>query len=416
MLNKIIQTIFSKGIISIINFLIVIITSNYAGAGGRGEMSLMYLNVTLILMINDLVGGSALVYLIPKLKAPRLVGASSIMALLCGLILPYLFNFYLHYNLTDYLWFTALSLMLNFSSVSNMFLNGLEKIKHNNIANILQTLTLFAVLCFMIFIKKQDDPEAYYLALFAGYSLNFVYSMIILRKDIFPIIKSPLIATCKEILSYGFVVQAGNAIQLLNYRLSFYFLVYFFHEKGKAFVGVFSAGSSVAEAVWVIMNGISMVQYATLANNEDKNFAISYSIKLSKICLVLTVFAVIILNILPKELYPAIFGKDFGDMKYVIQLISPGIVLMGFTGIYSHYFSGIGLMKVSTYASLVAFAATVTSGFLLIPKYELTGAALTTCISYCISSIYLIVEFTRRTGSGIKEQFFSYANILKLNK
>ena len=68
MLNKIIQTIFSKGIISIINFLIVILTAKFTGSEGRGQMSLMYLNVTLILMINDLIGGSALVYLIPKLN------------------------------------------------------------------------------------------------------------------------------------------------------------------------------------------------------------------------------------------------------------------------------------------------------------------------------------------------------------
>ncbi|MCD6066697.1 MAG: teichoic acid transporter [Bacteroidetes bacterium] len=415
MLNKIIQTIFSKGIVSILNFLIVIITAKFTGAEGRGQMSLMYLNVTLILMINDLIGGSALVYLIPKLKAQRLVIPSAWMAVLCALLLPFLFNFYLGYDLRDYLWFTALSLMLNFSSVGNMFLNGLQKIRQSNTGGILQTFSLFLVLCFLIFGLGQNNAQSYYLALLIGYSLNFFYSLIVLSKYIFPVEKSPLIQTCKEILNYGFIVQAGNAIQLLNYRLSYYFLDYFFPLKGKAFVGVFSTGSSVAEAVWVIMNGISMVQYATLSNNENKSFAISYSVKLSKICLILTVFAVLVLILLPNSVFVFLFGNDFTEMRYVIQILSPGIVLMGFTGIYSHYFAGTGLMKISTYASLVAFGVTLIAGILLIPSMGLTGAALTSCLSYCISSLYLVIEFTRHTKCGIREQFFSFKDLLKLH-
>ena len=378
-------------------------------------MSLMYLNVTLILMINDLIGGSALVYLIPKLKAQRLVVSSALMALLCGLLLPFIFNLYLGYDFKDYLWFTALSLMLNFSSVSNIFLNGLEKIKQNNFANIIQTLSLFLVICFMIFVKKQNNAQAYYLALLIGYSLNFIYSITVLKKLIFPVEKSPLFATAKEILTYGFIVQAGNAIQLLNYRLSFYFLDYFFPLKGKEYVGIFSTGSSVAEAVWVIMNGISMVQYATLANNNDKRFAISYSIKLSKICFLLTTLAVLVLVLLPNSLFTFLFGKDFTEMQEVIRIISPGIILMGFTGIYSHYFAGTGLMKISTYASIFAFTATIIAGIFLVPAYGLTGAAIVSCISYSISSLYLVVQFSRYTKCGIREQFLTFNNVLKLN-
>ena len=66
MLRKIIQTIFSKGIISIINFLVVLITARYLGAEGRGQISILFLNVTAILLFNDIIGGSALVYIIPK--------------------------------------------------------------------------------------------------------------------------------------------------------------------------------------------------------------------------------------------------------------------------------------------------------------------------------------------------------------
>lgn len=415
MLNKIIQTIFSKGIISILNFFIVIITAKFTGAEGRGEMSLMYLNITLVLMINDLIGGSALVYLIPKLKAQKLVIPTALTAVISALLLTFLFNFYLQYTTEDYIWFTLLSLTLNLSSVSNMFLNGLQKIRDNNIANILQTLTLFFTLCYLIFSQQRNDPQIYYIALLTGYSLNFIYSIMRLGHDIFPIEKAPVVSTFKAILSYGFIVQAGNLIQLLNYRLSYYFLDYFFPHKGKAFVGVFSTGSSVAEAVWVIMNGISMVQYATLANTEDPKFAVSYSVKLSKISLILTFVAVLILILLPDSLFVYLFGPDFIQMRTVIQILSPGIVLMGFTGIYSHYFAGTGLMKVSTYASIIAFLVSAVAGFIIIPRFELYGAAIVSCTSFTVSSLYLVLEFKRKTNSSFTSMFFNYTNIHKLN-
>jgi O-antigen/teichoic acid export membrane protein len=274
MLNKIIQTIFSKGIISIINFLIVILTAKFTGSEGRGQMSLMYLNVTLILMINDLIGGSALVYLIPKLKAKRLVLPSYSIAIISGLLLPFIFNLYLGYDFKDYLWFTFLSLTLNLSSVSNMFLNGLEKIKHNNIANILQTLTLISRASYLcLFVKEQKNAQTYYLALLVGYSINFIYSFFQLRKDIFPIEKANFFNICKEILSYGFIVQAGNLIQLLNYRLSYYFARPFFSNfKEKNMLAYFSTGiissrSCLGYYEWNINGAIRNSWPITITNN-----------------------------------------------------------------------------------------------------------------------------------------------------
>ena len=135
MIKKIIQTIFSKGIVSVLNFIIVMLTAKYTGAVGRGEISLMYLNITLVLMFNDLIGGSALVYLIPKIGAKKIVLPAFIVAVFSSVILPLVLNFYHQYSLQQLMWFISLSLTLNLSSISNVFLNGLNKIKFTNFIN-----------------------------------------------------------------------------------------------------------------------------------------------------------------------------------------------------------------------------------------------------------------------------------------
>jgi O-antigen/teichoic acid export membrane protein len=155
-----------------------------------------------------------------------------------------------------------------------------------------------------------------------------------------------------------------------------------------------------------------MVQYAAISNNDasDKQNSL-FSIQLSKISLLLTVLFMLIIILLPNSLFIYFFGKDFTEMQEVIKILSPGIIIMGFTGIYSHYFAGTGLMKVSTYASLIALIVSVLSGFILIPYYGLYGAAYSMVLSYFTSSIYLILNFRAKTNCSLKEQFFDFKNV-----
>jgi len=136
MFGKIIQTIFSKGIISIINFLVVLLTAQFLGAEGRGEISMMFLNITVILMFNDIIGGSSLVYLTSKRNPYTLFLPAISIGLFTAMIFPFLFNFYFHFGKIELIYFIGLTLLSNLSSIFNYFLTGFEKIKQNNLANI----------------------------------------------------------------------------------------------------------------------------------------------------------------------------------------------------------------------------------------------------------------------------------------
>jgi hypothetical protein len=111
MLGKILQTIFSKGIISIINFLVVLITARYLGADGRGQISIMFLNITVILLFNDIVGGSSLVYLTSKRNPYSLFLPALCTGIFTGLLFPLLFHAYFHFQKTELLYFIALTLL-----------------------------------------------------------------------------------------------------------------------------------------------------------------------------------------------------------------------------------------------------------------------------------------------------------------
>ena len=358
MLTKIIQTIFSKGIISIINFLVVLLTARYLGASGRGEISILFLNVTVILLFNDVIGGNALVYLIPKKNPFSLLFPAVLVGVVTGFLLPFLFHLYFHFQTLELIYFIVLALLSNISSISNVFLNGLQKIKQNNLASISQSIAIISSLVIQFFILNEISVFSFYHSLAFGYLVNLLISLFYL-KDSFKRVTFSWMESFTLMARYGLMVQAANIFQLLNYRFCYYVLDSANDLQSKKNVGVFSTASSISEAVWVIMNGITMVQYVTLSNKDNKELAVNLTVKLAKISFALSVTALLILTCLPNELFTFLFGEDFADIKTYCMLLAPGIAAYGFAGVYLHYFSATGNMKFNATSALVGLAITL---------------------------------------------------------
>ena len=81
MIKNIVGTVFTRFINALISFIVIIIISQKFGAEGTGTIGLILLGITIIVMINNFVGGSALVYLVPRYDLYRLLVPSYIWAL-----------------------------------------------------------------------------------------------------------------------------------------------------------------------------------------------------------------------------------------------------------------------------------------------------------------------------------------------
>jgi len=194
----------------------------------------------------------------------------------------------------------------------------------------------------------------------------------------------------------------GNRAQLLNYRLSFYLL-----EKmttpGLHHVGIYATAVKLAEALWIISRGISMVQYAQIANLNDRKAAQNLTVKLLKVSVLSTVVLVIPLVLLPVEFYSWLFrNTDFAEVKPALLLLAPGILVFAASGIFSHYFSGVGRYEINPRSSLIGLVFTVILGLLLVPRWDITGAAATASVSYFASTVYQWMVFRKETGLSLK--------------
>ena len=398
MFKKILNTFGTKILAAALNFIIAIIISQTLGDSGKGTQALLLATISFILIFSDIICGASIIYLAPRHSFKKIFVASTVWAALVAVIMGFaIWLFYPDLESDLVLHVAILSFISSLSSINFRFLVGKEEIKKANYNTLLQPVLMVLTLVIYYLCLKKTDIYGYVIALYAAYGGTFLLGVWMLREEYanLPHDKDKEYGpVLKALFKYGFLNQTGHFVQFFNLRLSYYLLDRFI-DKGS--VGVFSNAVSLAEAIWIISSSIALVQYARISNADDRAYAQKLTLDLSKICLVISALAVIVLALLPPQVYTFVFGPEFGEMAGIIRILAPGVLFYCIFLILGHYYSGTGRYQMNTFAALCGLAATCVLGFTLIPKYDVTGAAITSAVSYTVNAIFLFVFFLKES-------------------
>ena len=400
MLKKIIGTAGSRIIIAMITFSIVVINARMLGSEGVGEIALIVLGITIILLISNFVGGGALVYLIPRYDPFKLIVPAYAWAFLSSVIGAYFLSYFklIPVDYTKHVLFLSLFQALGATNLT--FLLGKEKIKQYNLISVLQFVILILTLILFIYGLGRVEVLSYVYALYAAYTLTFVVSFIAIKKFIKITNFDKFDEVLIQVFKYGSYVQLANLLQLMNYRLGYYIIEKYL---GKASLGIFDVGNKVSEGLWLMGKSVAMVQYSKISNNDNLIYAQDLTIRFLKFVFVITFLMLVVLLLLPDSFFMFVFGKDFTGLNKVVQSLAIGILSMSVPMILSHFFSGTGKHYHNTISSGIGLVLTLIFGFTLIPTMGIIGAGITASISYFFSAFYQLIVFIRITGTGISQ-------------
>ena len=94
MFKNIVSTFFTRFFIALSNLIIAVLLSNFTGAAGRGEQSLIITLITFIIIITSVIGSSSISYLLPRFRFMALIIPSYIWVVLvilaCFFVIPLL--------------------------------------------------------------------------------------------------------------------------------------------------------------------------------------------------------------------------------------------------------------------------------------------------------------------------------------
>lgn len=398
-------TIGSKFIILLANFALVVFTTRIWGSEGRGEISLVLANVSIISIFNNIFSGSSVAFHVPRQQREFLFVVSiagSFLVSLCGAgVFSYLLG--MGYFLQLFL----ISFLMSLTAAISSYWLGKNNITNYNLITILSPVSIFISLGVLYFIFHKTELNTYFEAYYAGTGATLCVGFAGLL--FFTVFRVPefRFAGLRSIFIYGVKNESNYLIQFLNYRLSYYFIAKLL---GLAELGIFSVAVSVSEAVWIISRSMSAVHFSNVINSVDLLRNRSETIALARQSLWISLLFLGISVLIPQSLYKFVFGEEFGEVKKFILLLSPGIVSIAVSNLYGHYFAGIGKLKILRNKSLIGLAATVVLLPLLIKKYQLTGVCVSLNIAYILSSLYLWLKFREE-----RQQVQTESNNLYLN-
>lgn len=410
--NTILKTFVSRFLILILNFGLVIYSTNMWGSEGKGIISIVIADLTIVCFFSNIFVGSSVTYFASKYKTEQILLYAYIWSIIAGVSIPLLVSFTHGLDYLSHL--IALSVLSSLLTTNVNLFVGQQNIKMFNLYTILQQIVHILFIVVIVYIINITSVSAYFTAQISCLAVLFVVSTFQVLKRC----KFSNVSFSKQIrnklFDYGWKIQLSSFLQFLNYRLSFYFLEYF---KGIVSVGVFSIGIAFSEAIWTVSKSLSIILYADVVNNKNANDALEktkISLKVSFLITLLFIFGILLI---PSQFYMFVFGKDFHQTKQITLLLSPGILAIAVSNIIGYYFAGINKLRILNLKSLIGLIFTVISSFFIIPKWGIVGACIITSVSYCLSSGVLFWGFYQMTEFRIKDYFISKSEIqLILNK
>lgn len=419
MIKKIFGTFGTRLLNAMVGFVTLWFGTNFLGKEAWGIGATVLVDVSLFLILVELLSGSGLIYFTPRKSFSTIYKLSHIWIFLTtsfiGLILFLLYNYTpnIYYSFVPQGYGIHIVVMIFLYSFHNFNMNvllGKERVGAQNILFIIQFMTQMTSMIINIFIFNIRNADAFVYSLITGYFVANIFGFIFLSRYLKDLkaerdkdkeaANDTLLATAKEMLNFGSIIQLSTLVTMINRRISYIVIKNVF---GDGDVGIYTSGTQVSEATKLIGNSIALVQFSSISNMNDSKKAEEISVTFLKLAVILTALCMVVVCLIPRSIYEWIFTPEFAEIKDVLISLSPGMVFMAANMIFSHYFSGINLPKHNLYASLVGLVITIPSIFILIPTLGIVGAGISISLTYLGTILYQWIVFKKINKTKTKE-------------
>lgn len=397
-LQTLFQTMFSRVLILVFNFGLVIYSTNIWGSEGKGIISLLTADVAIIVYFLNIFAGSSVTFFASKKNIAEVLSYAYVWSVVVGTAVPLLLGLWRDSEYTFYLMGICVFSSLLTANI-NLFV-GKRNIRMFNFYTLLQFgLHLFLLLA-LLFFAEISTVEVYFIAQIISLAVLFLISSWQLWRRLDLHALSPSKSLRREIFRYGWKSQLSAFLQFLNNRLSYYFLEFY---KGISSVGVFSLGVALSEAIWTASRSLAVILYSDVVNADSDSIALAKTKISIKVSFYLTLVFILVAMAVPAWVYTRIFGAEFYETKTIILLLSPGILAVAVSNIVGFYFAGVNQLRILNLKSAAGLSFTLVAVFYFIPKWGVLGASVLTTVSYSISSAVLLWHFYSLTDFHLRD-------------
>lgn len=399
MIRPVIGTVATRVVITLANLILVALAGRMLGAEGLGNIGLLVLGITFILIMAHLVGGGGLVYVVPRSGTGAVLLPSYAWALLTGTVALVVFSAVPLAPEGLAVHVVGLAFLQALNSIHLNILVARQRIGLQNALLVMQSLVQ-VIMVAVLFQMEEATLMDYVQATYIAHGLTAITSAYYALRG--ELLASPAVmrAGFLALLKQGGIGQLANLFQLMNYRAAYYLIEAF---RGTAALGVYSVAMQLAEGSWLVPKSIGGVLYSKVSNLEEARRQVQLTVILFKVAVIFGLLCTVVLLLLPDTVYSTIFGPEVQGLRPILLMIAPGLVAMSGSQVLSHFLSGTGRIAQNLIGSGLGMLATVILGWALVPVLGVQGAALTASVAYSTSLVYQLIVFLRLTKVPVGE-------------
>jgi O-antigen/teichoic acid export membrane protein len=393
----------------ILGFVTSILLARGLGTEDRGIYAIAVLLPTLVVTLLNSGIGSALVYYLARgeynLRDALQVGILfslliGLMGLILGVITVQLAGELLFPGVNRQILFISLVLVpitLQRNILQMLFL-GLQDFRTYNLIGLIPQALILLIVFALVWLLNTGVYGAL-AALIASDLISLVITVIILYRRIRPLGIFPIaVNRCQlfAVLSFGLRAHLSNIIAFLNYRIDVLILNLL---SSKNSVGLYDVAVTLVERLWVLATAVSTVIFPRIAAIQDNTARRDLTVTVSRCVFWISLLMSMIAYALAEWGIIFFYGEDFRDAVVAFRLLLPGIVIGGVSKILANDTAGRGHVNVNAVVAFLGTLVNIIANFVLIPHFDIAGAAIATSISYTVLAISLIAWFCYKTGA-----------------
>jgi O-antigen/teichoic acid export membrane protein len=203
----------------------------------------------------------------------------------------------------------------------------------------------------------------------------------------------------KDTLVFGVQAHVGTILQTFNRRLDV-FIVNFF--VGATSVGLYTVAVSLTELLWFLPNAFGFVLFPRTASS-DLEAAKRFTPKIARLSALITAVAAGGLFLVSRSLITFFYTEEFLPCLYPLWILLPSTVSVSYSQVLFNDLGGRGKPYYGTLASLVAGFVTVVADILLIPRFDIMGAALASSLAYTANAAVAIFAYLAVSGNKLTD-------------
>jgi len=389
------DTIFTRLLSAFCKMGIVILTARYFGTEGRGFIGILAYAMTFLMLLNEFVGGSSIITLVPTNSIKNLLVPSYVWALIVCVLGYLVLPLFPEVPIDLHPHIFGLSLLLAFVTINYSILIGKQKIQWQNWSSLSIVLANLVFLFVSLVLLHKTDVFYYIYGMYLGEGIGFILSLYLLFKFFGKELKGR-VKVASDLFKLGILSQTGHLIQFFNYRLSYIFILEYMSQSA---LGLYSTVFVLPETIWIFGNSIGTVLHMKVVNRKSIQESIKMTWKYTLLSIVLTVCMILLVTLVPSSFWPWLLGGEFTDVKSLFYWLIPGTIALGVSTCISHYYHAVKRFVVLIYASSVGLAIKGSILLYFSSALSLEIVAQASSLGLVGVSIFLLLKFYIETNN-----------------